>query len=135
MSTWSIQFQTVKDERGRMGVADFERDIPFEVKRVYYLTNLRGSHPRGFHAHKELRQLATCLTGSCKLLLDTSDTKEWVELKAEDNGGVLIEPMVWHELHDFSQDCVFLVYASDVYKESDYIRSYPEFLTIARKSI
>lgn len=128
MTVRKLPIRSIEDERGRLGVVEFENDLPFEVKRVYYLSCLSGSHPRGFHAHRELRQLATCLTGSCKMLLDTGSAKEWVELSSRDNSGVLIEPMVWHEMHDFSKDCVFLVYASDTYNEDDYIRNYENFL-------
>lgn len=124
-----LPIRSIEDERGKLGVVEFECDLPFEVKRVYYLTDLGKSEPRGFHAHKELYQVAMCITGSCKMLLDTGFDKQWVHMNSKDSEGILIQPMVWHEMHDFSDDCVFLVYASDVYRESDYIRSYSDFLS------
>lgn len=81
---------------------------------------------RGYHAHKELRQLAITVSGSCKFLLDDGESKENVEL-SDPTRGLLIEPGIWHEMYDYSKDCILMVLASDVYDESDYIRSYESF--------
>lgn len=127
-----LDFPQRGDERGHLTVVESAKSIPFEIKRVYYLTNLSPGLPRGFHAHKELEQVAVCLSGSCKVLLDNGQEKQWLTLDSPSKA-IKIEPMVWHEMQDFSSDCVFLVFASDFYNESDYIRDYSEFLVLVNK--
>ena len=82
---------------------------------------------RGFHAHRNLKQIAVCLTGSCRFVLDNGKVKEEVILEGATNG-LLIEDLVWREMHDFSSDCVLLVLASEHYDELDYIRDYDVFM-------
>lgn len=121
-----IDFRARGDERGFLTAIEFGKDVPFEVKRVYYLTGLSIDLPRGFHAHKKLEQLAVCISGSCRILLDNGDKKEWVLLDSPFKA-LRIEPMVWHEMHNFSDNCILLVLASEYYEELDYIRDYQEF--------
>ncbi|MCY1560837.1 TDP-4-oxo-6-deoxy-alpha-D-glucose-3,4-oxoisomerase [compost metagenome] len=82
---------------------------------------------RGFHAHRKLEQVAVCLSGSCSFLLDDGLNKQTLKL-ASPAQGLRIEPMVWHEMYDFSADCVLMVIASEHYDESDYIRDYEQFV-------
>lgn len=121
-----IEFNQFGDERGQLIVAEASRSIPFAVKRIYYLTGTKPDSPRGFHAHKKLRQLAVCVAGKCRMLLDNGSEKSEVWLDVP-NKAVLIDPLVWHEMHDFSNDCVLLVFADDFFDESDYIRDYEKF--------
>lgn len=120
-------FKSKGDSRGELVILETLRDIPFEVKRIYYLKELDSCKPRGFHAHKKLKQVAICISGSCKMLLDNGSQKEIVEMSTHSEG-VLIDTMIWHEMFDFSNDCIFLVLANEYYDESDYIREYSEFL-------
>lgn len=120
------QFSVIGDKRGQLVALEAGRNVPFEIRRVYYITGMNFDRPRGFHAHRELRQLAICLAGSCKILLDDGKRKDELTL-ASPSVGVLIDRMVWHEMRDFSPDCVFMVLASDLYDEKDYIRDYFEF--------
>jgi dTDP-4-dehydrorhamnose 3,5-epimerase-like enzyme len=122
-----LEFPRRGDERGYITVVESTRNIPFEINRVYYLSDLSVDFPRGFHAHKKLEQVAVCISGSCRVLLDNGQEKDWVMLDSSSKG-IRIEPMVWHEMHDFSADCIFIVFASDFYDESDYIRDYTDFL-------
>lgn len=121
-----LNFPESGDERGLLTIVEFKKYIPFDVKRIYYLTKLSPNLPRGFHAHKKLEQAAVCLSGRCKVLLDNGFEKESLILD-KPSKAILIEPLVWHEMHEFSEDCVFLVFASDNYNEEDYIRNYSEF--------
>lgn len=114
------------DERGQLVALEYENDIPFKIKRVYYLTGTKQGVPRGFHAHKELLQVAVCVSGRCLMKLDDGVNKEEVWLDAPDKA-IIIDRMIWHEMHDFSPDCVLLVLASDIYDESDYLREYSVF--------
>jgi len=116
----------IKDERGLLVAVEGLKTIPFEIKRAYYLLDLKEDFARGFHAHKELVQFAVCLKGSCRFVMDSGISRDEYLLDKPQKG-ILIEPMIWHEMHDFSSDCVLLVFASDYYDESDYIRDYHEF--------
>ena len=122
-----IEFPTLGDERGSLIVVEGNKNIPFEVKRVYYIFGTKSGVSRGFHAHKELEQIAVCVSGQCRMIMDDGKNKEEVWLDRP-NKAIQIGKMVWHEMHDFSSDCVLLVLASDHYDESDYIRVYENFL-------
>lgn len=123
-----INLPSLGDERGGLVVLEGNDTVPFDIKRVYYIFNTQKDVSRGFHAHKQLKQVAVCIKGKCRMLLDNGLIQENVSLDSAAKG-VLIDAMVWHEMHDFSDDCVLLVLASDHYDESDYIRKYDEFLT------
>lgn len=122
-----INFPQLGDDRGQLVVVEENKTIPFDIKRVYYIYGTEAGVSRGFHAHKELLQVAVCVSGSCKMKLDDGVEKIDVILNCPTKG-LLIESYIWHEMHDFSDDCVLLVLASDIYKESDYIRKYSDFL-------
>ncbi len=120
------------DRDGSLIIAEAQRDIPFDIKRVYYINNLENCISiRGKHAHHKLQQVIFCINGSFTLHLDDGLTKQDV-LMNRDNVGVILGPMLWHEMLDFSSGCVLLVFASDYYNESDYIRDYATFLKLAR---
>lgn len=122
-----IPLQRHGDERGMLVALEQTRNVPFEIKRVYYMFGTQTNVRRGYHAHKELRQLAIPVSGSCRFMLD--DGKEKVDILLDNPAlGLLIEPSIWHEMYDYSHDCILLVLASDVYNESDYIRNYDEFV-------
>ncbi|AOE87808.1 sugar 3,4-ketoisomerase [Pseudomonas sp. TCU-HL1] len=123
-----IDFRTFSDPRGTLAVVEASLDVSFEIRRVYYLYGLSGDLHRGFHAHRELEQIAICLSGSCSFLLDDGQRRETLSLGSP-HQGLRIERMVWHEMFDFSPDCVLMVLASEHYDESDYIRNYEQFLT------
>jgi dTDP-4-dehydrorhamnose 3,5-epimerase and related enzymes len=122
-----IPLQKHGDERGMLVALERTKNVPFEIKRVYYMFGTQTDVRRGYHAHKELRQLAIPVSGSCRFMLD--DGKEKVDILLDNPAlGLLIEPSIWHEMYDYSHDCILLVLASDVYNESDYIRNYDEFV-------
>ena len=122
-----IQFQKHGDERGQLVALENEKEIPFETKRVYYMFDTLPGVRRGFHAHKKLKQILICTSGSCKIHLD--DGKETTEITLDKPyEGLYIESNMWREMYDFSPDAVLMVLASEMYDESDYIRNYDEFL-------
>ena len=125
-----INFTSLGDDRGSLVVLEGNKNIPFEIKRVYYIFGTAEGVGRGYHAHKELEQVAVCITGKCRMILDNGIEKNDVWLDSPDKG-VIINKMIWHEMHDFSDDCVMLVVASEAYDESDYIRNYKKFLNQA----
>ncbi|AFR02734.1 sugar 3,4-ketoisomerase [Pectobacterium brasiliense] len=123
-----IQLQTHGDERGALVALEQDKNIPFEIKRVYYLFKTKAGVRRGFHAHKALKQVAIAVRGSCRFLLD--DGTEKVDLLLDNPAqGLLIDSCIWREMYDFSDDCVLMVLADQPYDESDYIRNYDEFLS------
>lgn len=122
-----INFKTNGDSRGSLIALENNYNIPFEIKRVYYIFETKEDVRRGFHAHKNLKQVAVCVSGSCKFLLDDGIKKENIELNSP-NQGLLIEGLIWREMYDFSSDCVLMVLADAYYDENDYIRNYNDFL-------
>ncbi|CAH0534711.1 TDP-4-oxo-6-deoxy-alpha-D-glucose-3, 4-oxoisomerase [Vibrio stylophorae] len=122
-----IEFESFNDERGRLVSLESQKNIPFEIRRVYYLFENSGLFPRGMHAHKKLKQIVIALKGSCRFVLDDGSVRE--ELILDDpTKGLLIDSFIWREMHDFSNDCVLCVIASEYFSEDDYIRNYEEFL-------
>jgi len=122
-----IEFQKHGDNRGALIVLEQQSNIPFDIKRVYYMFGTQKDIRRGYHAHKKLRQVAIPIAGSCKFLLD--DGTESVEIKLDNpSKGLMIEPMIWHEMFDYSDNCILLVLADDLYNEDDYIRDYKKFV-------
>ncbi|MDH1700757.1 sugar 3,4-ketoisomerase [Comamonas terrigena] len=126
LAKW-IDFQVLGDERGSLVSIEQGKLIPFEIQRIYYLYNTGKDISRGFHAHRQLRQVAICVSGACRMVLDNGHVREEVWLDCPTKG-LLIESMTWREMHDFSTDCVLMVIASMPYDESDYIRNYQAFL-------
>ena len=116
-------FQQHGDERGQLVALEEHKDIPFEIKRVYYMYDTGKGVTRGQHAHKSLEQILICIHGSCKLMLDNGKEKKIVSLE-KPYEGLYISNNIWREMYDFSSDAVLMVLASDVYKEEDYIRNY-----------
>jgi dTDP-4-dehydrorhamnose 3,5-epimerase-like enzyme len=121
-----IDFPSFGDDRGGLVAVETNKQIPFDIKRVYYIHGTQAGVSRGFHAHKALRQVAVCIAGKCRILLDNGTEKQDVWLDSPKKG-LLIEHMVWREIHDLSPDCVLLVLADKHYDETDYIRDYKEF--------
>lgn len=121
-----INLQKKDDERGALTVLENDTEIPFTIKRVYYLTNMANGVSRGFHAHKKLEQLAICIAGSCEILLDDGNKQTSYLLNSSDIG-LYIGNYVWREMHNFSTNCVLMVLASELYDEDDYIRDYSIF--------
>lgn len=120
-------FQQHGDDRGQLVALEEGKEIPFEVKRVYYMYNTGQDVRRGFHAHKCLEQILICIHGSCKIHLDNG--KETAEVGLDTPfEGLYVSNDIWREMYDFSSDAVLMVLASALYDESDYIRSYDEFL-------
>lgn len=127
MQVVKYAFQQHGDERGMLVSLEEFNDIPFEIKRVYYMYDTKKGVHRGFHAHKSLEQILICIHGSCKILLDNGKEKKIVSLE-KPYEGLYVANNIWREMFDFSPDAVLMVLASDIYNEKDYIRDYDEFL-------
>ena len=115
------------DRKGNISVVENGRDVPFNVKRTYYLYDVPGGESRGGHAHKELRQLIIAASGSFTVTLDDGHVKRTFTLNRPYQG-LYVVPGIWRTLDDFSSGAVCLVLASEKYDAADYIRDYNEFL-------
>lgn len=119
-------FQQHGDDRGDLVAIEACKDIPFEIKRVYYMYGTPKNTRRGYHAHKNLEQVLVCVSGSCKVLLDDGNEQCEVVLD-KPYEGLYVGNSMWREMYDFSDDAVLMVLASEYYSEDDYIRDYGEF--------
>lgn len=115
------------DERGQLVAIETNQDIPFSVKRVYYIYDTLFEVRRGYHAHRNLQQVLICVHGSCKIHMDNGYEQTEVLLD-KPNEGLYISNDIWREMYDFSEDAVLMVLASEHYDESDYIRNYEDFI-------
>lgn len=132
MTIKMFEFQPHGDERGQLIALEENKDIPFKIKRVYYIYGTKENVRRGFHAHKNLEQILICVSGSCKIHLDNGFETEEVILD-KPSIGLYIANDMWREMYDFSRDAVLLVLASKLYDEADYIRDYNEFLKMVKE--
>jgi len=121
-----INIPAVHDKRGNLSVVEGGKNIPFEIKRVYYLYDVPGGAKRGGHAHKKLQQLIIAASGSFDVILHNGKEKKLFTLNRS-NYGLYIPKMVWRKIENFSSGAVCLVLASKHYDESDYIRNFREF--------
>lgn len=123
-----LDFERLGDHRGELIAIEVGEDrvIPFDIKRAYYIYATAPGVSRGFHAHRNLKQVAICVAGTCRMILDDGYSRQET-IMHNPTRGLIIESMIWREMHDFSADCVLLVLASEHYDESDYIREYSVF--------
>lgn len=131
MRVIKYMFQPHGDNRGQLVAIEEFKDIPFRIKRVYYMYDTVAGVVRGKHAHKSLEQILICIHGSCKILLDNGFEKKIVPLE-KPYEGLYIASDMWREMYDFSPDAVLMVLASELYNEKDYIRDYDEFLDFVK---
>ncbi|MDN3954877.1 sugar 3,4-ketoisomerase [Sporolactobacillus laevolacticus] len=127
-----LKFKDIVSKDGHLSSIEEQIDVPFEIKRVYYVTGVAQEAERGFHAHKKLHQVLICLNGSIKVRLKSPNKEEIVKLY-DPSVGLYIGPLIWHELFDFVKGSVLLVVASEYYFEEDYIRDYNLYLNEAKK--
>jgi dTDP-4-dehydrorhamnose 3,5-epimerase-like enzyme len=132
---WQVRrLRAAEDDRGSLVAFERPGDIPFEVERIYFIHGSAPGAARGFHAHRRLRKMAVCVAGGCTITVDDGRLREDIRLSTPDLG-LVIDPMVWIEVRDFSADCVLLMLASAAYADADYIRDYEAFLKAARAAM
>lgn len=123
-----LEFKEYGDERGNLVVAEGDNiDIPFAIRRVFYLYGSDPDIRRGMHANRYTRFVLINVSGSSKILVDDGRRREVIELNRP-RMGLYLGPMVWKEMYDFSPDSVLLCLASEHYREDEYIRDYAEYL-------
>lgn len=122
-----IYLSKIKNRAGNITSVENEKDIPFAVKRIFYLYDIPGGESRGGHAHKTCHQLLVAASGSFEILLDDGNTKRQILLNRPDIA-LHIPPGLWASEINFSSGAICLVLASTVFDERDYIRNYDEYL-------
>ena len=122
-----INMKIFGDERGKLVSLESNKNVPFEIKRVYYIYDTRPEQDRGMHAHKNMEQIIVAMDGSCQFVLDDGKSRETLWLNRPDVG-LYIGKNMWREMKNFSYGCKLMVLASDYYDEKEYIRNYDEFL-------
>lgn len=123
-----VNLQTIGDERGSLiALEALSKQVPFEIKRVYYIFGVKDKTTRGKHAHYKLKQLLICVSGSVDMVLDDGKNKEIITLN-NPSKALYIDSFIWREMQNFSKDAVLLVLASDHYEAADYVRDYDKFL-------
>ena len=127
-----IDISKVHEESGNITVVENERNIPFAVKRIYYLYDVPGGETRGGHAHYELEQFIIAASGSFDVIIDDGTYRKRVSLNRP-HLALHIVPGLWRELDNFSSGSISMVLASHTYEESDYIRDYNSFLEYAKR--
>ncbi len=129
-----VKLQAHGDHGGMLIALEEDRNVPFQIRRVYYIFATGSDVHRGRHAHRHLNQLAVAVRGSVTFLLDDGTGPTEVVLNDPANG-LLMGSMVWRELYDFSDDCVLMVLADRLYDPADYITDYDAFLREAREVV
>ena len=124
-----VHFPIVRDERGNLTFIEGHRHVPFDIARVYYLYDVPSGSERAGHAHRQLRQVIIAASGSFSVNLDDGHTQETITLNRS-HMGLLMGPLVWRVINNFSSGAVCLVLASMVFDEADYIRDYDSFKSV-----
>ena len=122
-----IEIPKISDIKGNLSVVE-KSTIPFDIKRIFYLYDIRSDEDRIGHAHKNLQQVLIALSGSLEVVVNDGTNSKTITLN-KPNLGLLIVPGIWRELQNFSSGCVCLTIASAPFNEADYIRNYSDFLT------
>jgi dTDP-4-dehydrorhamnose 3,5-epimerase-like enzyme len=128
-----IDFPKITDARGNLSVIEENKNIPFEIKRVYFLYDVPSGATRGGHVHKKCQQLIIALSGSFTVVLDDGFKRKSFFLNRP-HYGLYVPPGIWRELENFSSNSIALSITSELYDENDYIRSYEEFKQTAKNS-
>jgi dTDP-4-dehydrorhamnose 3,5-epimerase-like enzyme len=127
---YTFNIDTYKDDRGYLSVLERDKNLPFEIQRLYYLYGTKNNSIRGVHAHKQLEQIIISFSGKYEILLDDGLNKK-VLLLDNPSIGLYICPMIWREVKPIEDEGVCAVLASRKYEEEDYIHSYSEFLMLS----
>ena len=128
-----LEFPQNGDERGHLVVVEGKQDIPFDIKRIFYIYGSDQKVIRGQHANKETEFVLINVAGQCKVKVRDGKGNEAVFLLNRPHTGIYLPKMVWKDMYDFSADSVLLCLASEHYDAAEYIRDYDEYLAIVKK--
>ncbi len=126
-----IDFPSFVNKTGTLTMFD-HKNIPFEIRRVLTIQNMKNIDVRGGHTHHRTHQILVCVNGQCDIDMDNGKEKKTITLNNSAQG-IVLYPYVWHTMRNFKNDTILMVFANADYDEKDYIRSYDEFLKFAKK--
>jgi dTDP-4-dehydrorhamnose 3,5-epimerase-like enzyme len=126
-----IKLKICGDKKGSLIPIEPGVNLPFKIKRVYYIFDTKKGVERGFHAHFNLKQLVISVKGSCDFIIDNGEKRESIKLN-KPNKGLYLDGVLWREMKNFSSDCVLMVLANELYSKDDYIKDYKKFLKIVK---
>ena len=132
-----FEYAVMSDEEcecGSLIALEENKNIPFGIKRVFYIYGVDTTVSRGAHAHKDSNQILIAIHGSCEIVFDDGIQKEKILLDSP-NKGILQEKMIWGEMQNFSKDCVLMVLSDSLYDTNDYLRDYDEFLELCKGTL
>ena len=129
-----IELPLISDERGARAFGECCRHIPFKIERVFWTYNIKDGHARGDHAHRTCQMVIFPLGGSFKMEVDDGEEKIVLEMN-DPHVGILIPPMVWCKLFDFTPEAACVSLASDPYSAEDYIHDYNDFRRLIKSSL
>jgi len=132
MKSKTINFKVMGDERGSLIAFEENHNVPFDIKRVFYIYGTQEDVPRGQHSHHKTKQLLIAVNGGCKVTMNDGKNKKTYVLN-KPNVGLFQDALVWGTMHDFTEDCILMVFADTYYEETDYIRDYEQFLEEVKK--
>lgn len=127
-----LELSKIHNPAGNITIVEGNENVPFNLRRIYYLYDIPGGESRGGHAHKELYQLIVAASGSFEVMLDDGKNKKIVRLNRP-NYGLMVVPGIWRELFEFSSGAICMVLASHKYDEADYLREYSSFLEVKKQ--
>lgn len=125
-----LEFQEKGDERGHLVIVEGVKDIPFEIKRIFYIYGSDAEVVRGNHANRKSQFVLINVAGTSKVRVKDGLGNEAVFALNRPHTGIYLPQMVWKDMYDFSEDSVLLCLASEIYDAEEYIRDYQEFETI-----
>lgn len=128
-----LEFEQKGDERGHLVIVESRKDIPFDIKRIFYIYGSASDTVRGQHANKKSEFLLINVAGTSKVKVRDGKGNEAVFCLNRPHTGIYLPKLVWKEMYDFSSDSVLLCVSSEYYDPSEYIREYDEFVNIIRK--
>lgn len=128
-----LEFPQKGDERGHLVIVEGELDIPFEIKRIFYIYGSDSAVVRGQHANKETEFVLINVVGQSKVRVKDGKGNEAIFILNRPHTGIYLPKMVWKDMYDFSEDSVLLCLASEHYNSDEYVRDYDEFVTLANK--
>lgn len=128
-----IEFQQRGDARGALVVIEGQEDVPFDIKRIFYIFGSDKEVIRGQHANRRSQFALINVTGSSKVRVRDGKGNEAIFILNRPHTGVYLPEMVWKDMYDFSEDSVLLVLSSEHYDPQEYIRNYDEFVEIVNQ--
>ena len=126
-----IDFPKIIDTRGNLTFIEGKRHLPFEIRRVFFIYDIPSGEVRGAHAHRRLRQVIVCLSGSLDVVVNDGREQKTIHLNRPTRG-LYLPPMIWANMENFDSNTIYAVMASTYYDESDYIRDFSEFVKLAK---